>query len=140
MIKLLTSAYTFPPAVAEVAKSIRDYAFAALTTAAFTDHTSITLEDPGIHYPCPAPLDRRPFGPALTNKSSLHMNNIPSLKTPPPPVTHRIYNQWGPRQWPTWHMPNYSHTAVLSDLCEQHHKEPLRTQSSRRSNRLRNNT
>ena len=45
MIRLLTSTYTFPPACAEVARSFRDYAMAALTTAAFTEHTSIMLED-----------------------------------------------------------------------------------------------
>ena len=45
MIRLLASAYTFPPTVALVARSIRDYALTALTSAAFTEHTSITLED-----------------------------------------------------------------------------------------------
>ena len=45
MIGLLTSEYTFSPSAAKVAKSIRDYAMTALTTAALTEHTSITLED-----------------------------------------------------------------------------------------------
>jgi len=45
MLRLLTSAYTYPPAVTEVARSIREYAEAALTTTAFAEYTRITLED-----------------------------------------------------------------------------------------------
>ena len=45
MLRILNTAYTFPPAALEVAMSIWGYAAVALTTAAFTEHTSITLED-----------------------------------------------------------------------------------------------
>jgi len=45
MLRLLTSTYTLPLADIEVARSVRVYAEMALTTAAFTENTSITLED-----------------------------------------------------------------------------------------------
>jgi hypothetical protein len=45
MLRILNTAYMFPPAALEVANGIRDYAAAALTTAAFTENTNITLED-----------------------------------------------------------------------------------------------
>jgi hypothetical protein len=45
ILNILHTTYTFPPAALEAAKSLRDYAEAALATAAFTEHTSITLED-----------------------------------------------------------------------------------------------
>jgi hypothetical protein len=73
MIRLLTSAYTFPPAFVEVAKSIRDYAMTAVTTAAFTEHTSITLEDDPVQVTYT--LAR---SPCLTDASVL-----------PSPTTHR---------------------------------------------------
>jgi hypothetical protein len=74
---------------------------AVLTAAAFTEHTSITLEDDPVqvtntHARSPCLTDQ--FGPALTNKSSLHKNNIPSLKTPTRLATHRIHNKQGPGQ------------------------------------------
>jgi hypothetical protein len=73
MIGLFASAYTFPPTAAEIAKSIRDYPMAALTTAAFTEYTSITLEEDPVQVtntharsPCltdpsvmPSPTNRR---------------------------------------------------------------------------------
>jgi hypothetical protein len=45
MFSILNTPYTFPSVAIEVAKSLRDYAEAALTTAAYTEHTSITLGD-----------------------------------------------------------------------------------------------
>jgi hypothetical protein len=45
MLKRLHTPFAFLPAALEAAKYIRDYAESALTTAAFTKHTSITLED-----------------------------------------------------------------------------------------------
>ena len=66
MIRLLTSAYTFPLAVAEVARSIREYALATLTTATFTEHTSITLEDDPVQV-----TNTQTRSPCLTNPSVL---------------------------------------------------------------------
>jgi len=51
MLKLLNTAYAFPPTALEAAKSLRDYAEAALTTAAFIEHTSITLKDDPVQVP-----------------------------------------------------------------------------------------
>jgi len=45
MLKLLHTPFAFPPAALKSAKSLRDYAEAALTTTAFIEHTSSTLED-----------------------------------------------------------------------------------------------
>ena len=45
MLCILNTAYTPPPAALEVAMSLQDYAAAALTMAAFTEHAIITLED-----------------------------------------------------------------------------------------------
>jgi hypothetical protein len=45
MLRILTTAYTFPPAALEVAKGVWDYAAAVLNTAASTENTSIKLEN-----------------------------------------------------------------------------------------------
>ena len=67
MLRILNTAYTFPPAALEVATSIRDYAAAALTTAAFTEHTGITLEDDPVHV-----SDTRAMLPSALATSARH--------------------------------------------------------------------
>jgi len=68
ILRILNTAYTFPPAVLDVAKSIRDYAAAVLTKAAFTEHAGITLEDDPVKV-----SDTRTMLPSTLAKSARHL-------------------------------------------------------------------
>jgi len=71
-----------PPAALESTKSLQDYAEGALTTSAFTEHTSITLEDDpvqvpiaytpftGLLEPSTRPLPKRHFSPIIKPRLS----------------------------------------------------------------------
>jgi len=51
MIKLLMTAYAFPPAALEPVKPLGDYAAPAITTSTLMKHTNITLVDESIQVP-----------------------------------------------------------------------------------------
>jgi hypothetical protein len=63
MLRLIQTAHPFPPTTIEVVRDIKEYAAAALTTAAFTENTNITLEDDPVQvhdtqHPLPPTPDR----------------------------------------------------------------------------------
>jgi hypothetical protein len=68
MLHILDTTYIYPLAALEVATAIRDYAEAALTTAAFTEHTSITIEDDPVHV-----SNARAPSPYIPDTSARHL-------------------------------------------------------------------
>jgi len=79
-----------PPAATEVARSVREYAEAALTTDAFAEHTSITLEDDPVqvshthtHSPCLPDPSARPLPTCHPYKGIISRLSRPLRHRPP---------------------------------------------------------
>ena len=78
ILQILGTAYPFPPAALEAIQPLKDYAEAALTTAAFTAHTNLPLTEENVMVRPPPTPDPTP-NPATP---PLHISPIRPLSTP----------------------------------------------------------